>query len=74
MILKGKGSGKIHNWTITVNPGYKYVERFPGGVSWYMMESKDVISSICFKLKNENRNLVSFNGQSVTFRLLIKEI
>ena len=59
---------------MTVNPGYKYVERFPGGMSWYMMESKDVISSVCFKLKNENKNLVSINGQSVTFRLSIKEI
>ena len=27
-----------------------------------------------YKLKNENGNLVSFNGQSVTFRLSIKEI
>ena len=39
-----------------------------------MIESKDTISSICFKLKNENGNLVSFNGQSVTFKLSIKEI
>ena len=38
-----------------------------------MMESKDIISSNCFKLKNENGNLLSFNGQSVTFRLTIKE-
>ena len=39
-----------------------------------MMESKHIISSICFKLNNENIQLVSFNGQSVTFRLSIKEI
>ena len=38
-----------------------------------MIESKDNISSICLKLKNENGNLVSFNGQSLTFRLSIKE-
>ena len=74
MIYRGKQSNIIHNWTMTVNPGYKYVERFFGGVTWYMMESKDIISSICFKLKNENNQLVSFNGQSVTFRLSIKEI
>ena len=59
---------------MTVDPGYKYIEEFPGGISWYMMESKDIISSICFKLKNESGNLVSFNGQSITFRLSIKEI
>ena len=74
MIFRGKRTGIIHNFTMDVDPGYKYVERFHGGVQWYMMESKDIISSICFKLKNENGNLVSFNGQSVTFRLSIKEI
>ena len=73
-IFKGKRSGIIHNFTMDVDPGYKYIEKFRGGVQWYMMESKDVISSICFKLKNENGNLVSFNGQSVTFRLSFEEI
>ena len=68
MIFKGRKSNIIHNWTMTVDPGYKYVEKFSGGISWYMMQSKDIISSICFNLKNENGNLVSFNGQSVTFR------
>ena len=51
MIYRGKQSNIVHNWTMTVNPGYKYVERFFGGITWYMMESKDIISSICFKLK-----------------------
>ena len=74
MIYKQKRSGIIHNWTMTVNPGYKYVESFAGGITWYMMETKDVISSISFRLKNENNQLVSFNGQSVSFRLSIKEI
>ena len=72
-IFRGKRSGIIHNFTMTVNPRYKYLERFAGGISWYMMESKDIISSICFELKNENNQLVSFNGQSVTFNLSIKE-
>ena len=74
MIFKGKRSGIIHNFTMDVDPGYKYIEKFHGGVQWYMMESKDIISSICFKLKNENNQIVSFNGQSITFRLSIKEI
>ena len=39
-----------------------------------MVESKVIISSIFFKVKNENNQLVSFNGQSITFRLSIKEI
>ena len=74
MIFKGKRTGIIHNFTMDVDPGYKYVEKFRGGVLWYMMEIKDIVSIICFKLKNEKKNLVSFNGQSVTFRLSIKEI
>ena len=74
VISKGKRSGIIHNFTMDVDPGYKYIEKFYRGVQWYMMESKDISSTICFKLKNENDNLVSFNGQSITFRLSIKEI
>ena len=50
------------------------LKKFRGGVQLYVMESKDIISSICFKLKNENDHLVSFNGQGITFRLSIKEI
>ena len=74
IIFKGNRSGIIWNFTRSVSPGYKYVCRFEGGIQWYMMESKDVISSISFKLKNEMGNLVSFNGQSITFRLSVKEI
>ena len=74
MIFKGKRSGIIHNFTMDVDPGYKYIEKFRGNIQWYMMESRDIISSICFKIKNENNQIVSFNGQSITFRLSIKEI
>ena len=56
-----------------VDPSYKYIEKFRGALQWYMMESKDIISSICFKLKNENNQIVSFSGQSITFRFSIKE-
>ena len=74
MIFKGKRSGIIHNFTMDVDPGYKYVERFRGGIQWYMMENKDIMLSISFKLSNENNQIVSSNGQSITFRLSIKEI
>ena len=57
-----------------VDPGYKSLEKFRGGISWYMLKTMDFISSINFRLKNENDNLVSFNGQSLTFRLSIKEV
>ena len=40
MIFRGKRSGIIHNFTMDVDPGYKYIEKFRGGVQWYMMESK----------------------------------
>ena len=50
MIFKGKRSGIIHNFTVDVDPGYKYIKNFRGGIQWYMMNSKDIISSINFKL------------------------
>ena len=37
MIFEGKRSGIIHNFTLDVYPGYKYIEKFRGGVQWYMM-------------------------------------
>ena len=43
MIFKGKRSGIIMNFTMSVSPGFKYVCRFEGGIRGYMMESKDVI-------------------------------
>ena len=33
-----------------------------------------IFLSIIFKLKNENGTLVSFKGQSITFRLSIEEV
>ena len=74
MTFRGKGNANIHNFTMDVDPGYKYTEKLRGGIQWYMLESKDIFPSIYFKLKIENGVLVSFNGQSKTFRLAIKEI
>ena len=74
MIFKGKRSGIIQIFTMDIDPGHKFIEKFRGGVQWYMMENKNVISSLSFKLDNENNELVSFNGQSITFRLSVKEI
>ena len=56
MIFKGNRSGKTMNFTTQVSPGYKFINRFEGGVHWYMMEAKDVISSICCKLKKKITN------------------
>ena len=74
MVFKDKRSRIIHNFTLDVDPSYKYIERFRGGVQWYMEKSKDTYSSICFKLINESKQFVSINGQSITFRLSIKEV
>ena len=74
MIFKGRRTGIIHNLTMDVSPGYKYIEKFRGGLQWYMVETKDFISSINLKLINEYGNLVSFNGETITFRLSIKEV
>ena len=64
MIFKSRRSDIIHNWTLTVVTVYKYVKKFAGRISCYMMESKDFISNISFKLKNENNEIVYFKRQS----------
>ena len=74
MIFKGRRSGIIHNFNMDVDPGYQYIEKFRGGVIWFVMDSKDFISSIIFKLKNEKIDLVLLIGQSITYRLPIKEV
>ena len=58
MIFKGKRSGIVHISTMDVEPGYKYIGKFRGGVQWYMMQTKDFVSSISFKFINERGNLV----------------
>ena len=67
MIFKGRRSGVTHNFTMDVSPGYKYIEKLRGGVQCYMMESKDIISNINFRIKKENNQIISFNGESITF-------
>ena len=74
MIFKNKRSGIVHIFTMDVDPGYKEIEKFRGGVQLHMMETTDIISSICFKLNKENNQIVSFNGQSITFQMSIKEL
>ena len=64
----------IHNGTMTVNPGYECVEKIDGVIDWYMMNTKFFLSNNNFKLKNEKIELVSFNGQSISFRLSIKKL
>ena len=51
LIFKRKRSGIIRNLTMDVSPAYKFIQKFRGGVQWYMMETEGRISSICFKLK-----------------------
>ena len=43
MLFRGRRSGIIHNFTLDLHPGYKYIEKFRGGIQWYRMESKDII-------------------------------
>ena len=74
MIIKGKRNGIFHKFFKHVVPGYKNIDKFRGGVQLFLMDSKDIIASICFKLKEENNQIVSFSGQSITFRLSFKEI
>ena len=74
VIFRCKRSDIVHNLTMDVDPRYEYIEKFRGGIQWYMMDTKVFISSINFKLKNEIGEIVSFNGQSITIHLSVKEM
>ena len=73
MIYKQRRSGLTKTWTLTVNSGFKFVESFARGITWYMMKTEDVILSISFNLKNENTELVSFNVQSISLKYQSKK-
>ena len=55
------------NFTMNFSPGYKFINRFEGSAQWYMMETKDDISSIPFDLKNEKTELVFFQRSKYLF-------
>ena len=57
-----------------IDPGLKNMEKVSGCFSRYLMESKDIISSICFNLEKESIQIVSFNGQNLTFLLSVREV
>ena len=73
MIFEGEPTGMVDNFTMDLDPGYRYVEKFRCGFQWFMMESRHFILKILSKLKNEYESLVSFNGQLTTFRVSIEE-
>ena len=74
MILKSKQTGIIDIFKTDVDPGFNFLEKFKGDVQRYMSESEDFITNIRFTLKNGKGKYSSFNGQSTTSRLSIKEI
>ena len=56
-----------------VDPGFKYIEKFRGGFHWYMLESKDFIGTLSFKLEKEKRNLVSLTEKVLSLDYHIKK-
>ena len=73
-IFRWKMSGINHYMTMDVSPRYKYIQKTRGGVHWYLMGNKNFLSSISCKLKSEENQIVSINGQSITLRLSTEEI
>ena len=59
---------------MTAARGFKYIERFSWGIQWYMLETKDTFSKISSEFKNENGDLVSSNGESISFRFSVEEV
>ena len=71
-ISEGKQTGKKHNWKMIVDPRDKYIAKFRDSMVY---DGKWRLYFKCqFKLRNENGDIVSFNGQSMSFRLSIGEV
>ena len=51
LIFKGKRSGLVHNFAMDVDPGWKHIEKFRGGVYWYKMHCKVFVPNTSFKFK-----------------------
>ena len=66
--------GLFHSFTMDVGIGFSHVEKIRGGAQRCMMESEDLISNIYFLFKNEKKNLIYFNSQSIGFSLSTKKI
>ena len=59
MVFKGSRTGAFLKFTIDVNPGYIYIEKFNGGIKWFMIEPVDYISSSFFQ-NAEHRSKIRF--------------
>ena len=55
-----------------VDPGYKYIEKIRGGIQWYMMNTKDFISSNNIK-KKKTMNLYHSMDKELLFVYLSKK-
>ena len=66
--------GLFHSLTMDVGLSFSHVEKIRGGAQRCMMESEDFISNINFIFKNEKKNLIYFNSQSIGFSLSTKKI
>ena len=76
ILFGSKKSGNIHNFKMDVDPRYIYIYILKNFVVEYnaiRWNLKTLFQAFVSK-KIENGNLVSFNGQSIVFRLPIKAI
>ena len=48
MIFNGRQTGFLNNFTMDVDPGYRYIKELIVGVQWSMMEDKDFISGTIY--------------------------
>ena len=49
IIFEGKRSGEVHNFTTIVSPVHKNIEKFRGGIPWFMIDTKHFTSKINFR-------------------------
>ena len=74
LIFRSERSGILQICTMDVDPGYK----IPTKISWWSTMVYDGVKRYVFKnmifIKKEHNQVISFNGQGISFRLSIREI
>jgi len=66
-------SHAIHNFSPKVGPGYKIFEQPSPELVFYRV-SKDFIPDVRVWLTDQNQNLLNFQGERITVRMLIREV
>ena len=70
----GKRTHILHSFSLNVSPGFRFVDKFYGGISYKdIINSKEQITLIKFYVRDDNGKALDFQGEVLTFKVKIIE-